>query len=131
MKPLLILFSFFLLGAAARSCKEPKSLPPGCYLGRLEIKGVCMNYTISIQSKNADTSLTLARWTDENTGKTYKNVFGLASRCHFPDSLKAGDEFYFTIDSTSVQNCLVCLAYYPTPARKLFIKVHNAPCSQP
>lgn len=90
-----------------------------------------MNYTISIQSKNFDTSMVIAEWTDESTGKLYKNVFGLGSRCTFPDSLQAGDEFYFTIDTTSVQNCAVCMAYYPTPAKKLSIKVLNAPCTKP
>jgi hypothetical protein len=126
---LIILLSFiFLLSATAKSCKE-QQLPPGCYKGRLEIKALCMNYTISIQSKNFDTSMVVANWTDETTGKAYKNVFDLGSKCNFPDSIKAGDEFYFTIDSSSVQNCMVCMAYYPTPPKKLPIKVLNAPCT--
>jgi hypothetical protein len=86
-------------------------------------------YTVSIQSKNFDTSMVVANWTDQNSGKTYKNVFELGSKCKFPDSLKAGDEFYFTIDTTSVQNCMVCMAYYPTPPKKLSIKVLNAFCT--
>jgi hypothetical protein len=130
MKLLVLLSSIILLSATAKSCKE-QQLPPGCYKGRLEIKARCMNYTISIQSKNFDTSMVVANWTDETTGKTYKNVFDLGSKCNFPDSIKAGDEFYFTIDSTSVQNCMVCMAYYPTPPKKLPIKVLNAPCSKP
>jgi hypothetical protein len=129
MKLLLLLSSFILLSASTKSCKE-KALPPGCYKGRLEIKALCMNYTISIQSKNFDTAMVVANWTDESTGKNYKNVFGLGSRCTFPDSLKEGDEFYFTIDTTSVQNCMVCMAYYPTPAKKLSIRVVNAPCTK-
>jgi hypothetical protein len=133
MKILLILSSFVFLSASTKSCKDRKEqdLPPGCYKGKLEIKELCMNYTISIQSKNFDSSMVVTKWTDENTGKVYKNVFGLASRCTFPDSLKAGDEFYFTIDSTTVQNCMVCMAYYPTPPKKLSIKVLNAPCANP
>lgn len=128
MKLLLILSSFILVSAANKSCKE--QLPPGCYKGKLEIKALCMNYTISIQSKNFDGSMVVANWTDETTGKNYKNVFGLDSRCTFPDSLKAGDEFYFTIDSTSKQDCSVCMAYYPTPEKKLSIKVLNSPCTK-
>src|SRR5574337_1288151 len=128
MKLLLVLSSFILLSSSTKSCKE-QELAKGCYKGKLEIKALCMNYTISIQSKNFDTSTVAANWTDESTGKSYKNVFGLASRCTFPDSLKEGDEFYFTIDTTSVQNCMVCMAYYPTPSKKLSIKVLNAPCT--
>lgn len=130
MKLLLLLSSFILLSASTRSCKDTE-LPAGCYKGKLEVKGECMNYTISIQSNNFDTSMVVANWTDENTGRSYKNVFGLGSRCTFPDSLKAGDEFYFTIDTTSVQDCMVCMIYYPTPQKKLSIKVLNAPCTKP
>jgi hypothetical protein len=129
MKLLLVLSSFILLSSSTKSCKE-QELAKGCYKGKLEIKALCMNYTISIQSKNFDTSMVVANWTDENTKKNYKNVFGLGSRCTFPDSLKEGDEFYFTIDTTSVQNCMVCMAYYPTPSKKLSIKVLNAPCTK-
>jgi hypothetical protein len=128
MKLLLLVASLVFISASTKSCKE--DLPAGCYKGKLEIKAECMNYTISIQSRNFDTSMVVSNWTDDNTGKTYKNVFGLSSRCTFPDSLKAGDEFYFTIDSTTVQNCMVCMAYYPTPEKKLSIKVLNAPCSK-
>lgn len=128
MKLLIILSSFILVSATNKSCKE--ELPPGCYKGKLEIKAECMNYTISIQSKNFDASMVVANWTDENTGRNYKNVFGLSSRCTFPDTLKAGDEFYFTIDSTSRQDCAVCMMYYPTPEKKLSIKVLNEPCTK-
>jgi len=127
MKLLLLFSSFMLLSASTKSCKEAQ-LPIGCYKGKLEIKALCMNYTITIENKNFDTSMVVANWTDESTGKIYKNVFGLGSRCTFPDTLKEGDEFYFTIDSTSVQNCMVCMAYYPTPVKKLSIKVLNARC---
>lgn len=113
-------------------CKNKKANPTfntnGCYKGRLEVKGGCMNYTISIASPEPDTSLTVANWTDENTGKTYKNVFALNSRCTFPGNVNEGDEFYFTIDSTSVQNCAVCLMYYPVPPKRLSIKVIPGPC---
>ena len=87
-----------------------------------------MNYTIGITSKDFDTSLVVANWTDESTGRSYKNVFALNSRCTFPSELNEGDEFYFMIDTTSVQNCLVCLMYYPVPFKKLSIKVIPGPC---
>jgi hypothetical protein len=131
MKFLFFAASFFLL-TAKEYCKSKKSNAnantSGCYKGRLEVKGGCMNYTISITSQNFDTSLVMTKWTDENTGKTYKNAFALGSKCTFPDSISEADEFYFMIDSSSVQNCAVCLMYYPVPSKKLSIKVLPAPC---
>ena len=124
MKLFFILSSLIVL-TSSHSCKS--SLPAGVYKGKLEVKGKCMNYTISMQSKNFDTSMVLASWTDENTNKTYNNVFALASRCNFPSSINAGDEFYFKIDSNYIQHCMVCLIYYPTPSKKLFIKVIDPP----
>ena len=87
-----------------------------------------MNYTISMAGKDFDTSFVVANWTDESTGKAYKNVFALNSRCTFPGTINQGDEFYFKIDTTTVQNCFVCLIYYPVPSKKLSIKVIPGPC---
>ena len=100
-----------------------KSSDNTAYKGRLEIKGMCMNYTVKLLAGNLDTSLIESKWTDENTNKSYTNVFALGSRCSFPASIEQGEEFLFTIDSTTVQNCSVCLAYYPTPSKHLSIKV--------
>ena len=72
-----------------------------------------------------DTSMVVPQWRDETTGKTYKNAFGLANPCDFPASIKEGDEFYFTIDTVKARNCAVCMAYYPTPQKKLIIKVRQ------
>lgn len=131
MKFFVLLASVFLFGTSKENCKKKNAelLPKGCYKGRLEIKADCMNYTISIQSNNFDADAVEADWKDETTGKMYKNVFGLKSVCNFPDSIGKGDEFYFMIDSAHVQNCMVCLMYYPTPQKKLFIKVLNQPCT--
>ena len=84
-----------------------------------------MNYTIAITGKEVDTSLVLPSWTDETTGKTYRNVFALGSPCTFPESIREGDSFRFTIDNTTKQDCSVCMMYYPTPAKRLKIKVLN------
>jgi hypothetical protein len=133
MKFFLLIAPFILLTSPKESCKHKKKdnaalMTPGCYKGKLEVKGGCMNYTIGITSPNFDTSMVMANWTDETTGKAYRNVFALNSRCTFPDTIKAGDEFYFKIDSTTVQNCAVCLMYYPVPPKKLSIKVIPGPC---
>src|SRR5437868_2989349 len=104
---LFLLVSFILL-VTKENCKQKKTnttiSATNCYKGKLEVKGGCMNYTISVVNSNIDTSLIVANWTDENTGKSYKNAFALGSRCNFPDTINAGDEFYFSIDSTTVQN---------------------------
>ena len=132
MKFFFIITSLILLGSTKENCKKRKQnvdiAVEGCYKGKLEVKGGCMNYTISITGAGFDTSLVVASWTDENTGKSYKNVFALGSRCTFSETINAGDEFYFEIDNAAGQNCAVCMMYYPVPAKKLSIKVIQDPC---
>ena len=132
MKFFLLISSLILVTASKEKCghkdNDNKTATSRCYKGKLEIKGPCMNYTISMAGKDFDTSLVVANWTDESTGKAYKNVFALNSRCTFPGTINQGDEFYFKIDTTTVQNCFVCLIYYPVPPKKLSIKVIPAPC---
>ena len=122
MKLLFALSAIFLLTISADKCGNKKT-ESGQYKARLEIKAICMNYTLRLLEGNIDTSLITANWTDESTGKTYTNVFGLGSRCTFPSNIEQGDDFYFIIDTAQKQECAVCLAYYPTPPRKLSIKV--------
>jgi hypothetical protein len=118
------------VAATALACtSQKKLLGAGCYKGRLEIKGICSNYTIKLLDGTMDTTNLAASWTDETTGKGYTNVFALGSPCTFPETINAGDEFYFTIDTTTVQNCAVCMAYYPHPQKAVKIKVLNAPCN--
>ena len=84
-----------------------------------------MNYTLTVQEGDLDTSKVEHNWTDENTGKTYKNAFALGNPCDFPSSINQGDSFYFTLDSTEQEPCVVCQAYYPTPSKKLNIRVEE------
>jgi hypothetical protein len=132
MKLLVSVACFFLLSASKGGCKKKQVnadfISSGCYKGKLEVKGGCMNYTISIVDGKFDSSLVVPDWTNESTGKAYKNVFALGSRCTFPDNINEGDEFFFVIDNTAVQNCAVCMMYYPVPAKKLPIKVIQDPC---
>ncbi|RYZ29019.1 MAG: hypothetical protein EOO10_07675 [Chitinophagaceae bacterium] len=99
-----------------------------CFKGRLEIKGICSNYTIKLVEGKLDDSMIVANWKDDVTGKTHTNVFALGSPCTFPATLNEGDEFYFTIDTTR-QQCAVCMAYYPKPEKSLSIKVLDKPCN--
>jgi hypothetical protein len=119
-----IIASSFLL-SGKQGCHK-NNVSSGCYKGTLAVKGICMNYTIKVLDGKIDTSLFQAQWKDEHTDQSYTNVFALAGRCNFPAGINEGDTFYFTIDSTQVQNCMVCMAYYPVPAKHLFIKVVDA-----
>ncbi len=120
MKLFIFLAAVFLLTVSADGCKKKNK---SVYKGRLEIKALCMNYTIKVLEGKTDTSFVTANWTDETTNKSYANVFTLGSPCTFPDSLKEGSEFYFVIDTSGNKQCAVCMAYYPTPPKKLQIKV--------
>ena len=113
----------FILAATTNKCKNKNE--NASYKGKLEVKGMCMNYTIKLLEGNIDSSKLVAEWKNEVTGKTHNNVFALGSVCNFPSTINEGDEFYFTIDSTYVSNCAVCLAYYPKPAKSIAIKVVN------
>ncbi len=117
---------FFLavLSTILLSAGECKKKNDGAkYRGRLEVAGICMNYTIGVTEGDPGADKLVARWTDEVTKKEYTNVFRLGNPCQFPSTIKQGDEFYFTIDTTNQKDCAVCLAYYPTPEKALSIKV--------
>ncbi|HEV8286328.1 MAG TPA: hypothetical protein VGQ09_18600 [Chitinophagaceae bacterium] len=120
MKLILLLYTISL-STSIDNCKS--KVKKVKYKGRLEIAGICMNYTIKLLEGNIDTSKISASWRDEVTGKAYTNVFALANPCSFPTSIKQGDEFYFSIDTSSSKECMTCMAYYPKPPKKLPIKV--------
>jgi hypothetical protein len=78
-----------------------------------------------VQGK-VDTSLVVNNWKDEKRNQTYNGVFTVSNKCTFPASLKEGDEFEFTFDpQPPVQNCMVCLAFYPTPTKSNAIKISS------
>jgi len=120
MKKIIVLPVFIILLISHSGCSKTNGVK---YKGKLEIQGICMNYTVRLLEGNMDTSMITTNWTDAVTGKQYVSVFGLGSPCNFPATIKENDEFYFIIDKTSKQNCAVCMAYYPTPPKKLSIKV--------
>ena len=113
----------FILATTTNKCKDKST--SSVYKGKLEVKGMCMNYTIKLLEGNIDTSKLIAEWKNEMTGKTHNNVFALGSVCNFPSTINEGEEFYFSIDTTYVSNCAVCLAYYPKPKKSISIKVVN------
>lgn len=82
-----------------------------------------MNYTIALLEGNIDSSKIVKTWTDETTNKVYSNVFALENPCNFPAGIKQGDEFYFVTQVAVKEPCAVCMAYYPTPEKKLSIQI--------
>ena len=110
-----------LLLSAGECNKKPSSGQP--MKGRLEVAGICMNYTIRLLDGTIDTSMIAANWTDEATNISYTNVFAPGNPCRLPATIKQGDEFYFSIDTSTQEECIICMAYYPTPPKKIFIKV--------
>jgi hypothetical protein len=124
---MLIAATTAIISFAPNACNKNSSNEK-CYKGKLEIKALCMNYTIKLLEGEMDTSSIAAQWTDEHTGKSYTNVFSLGSPCTFPPGINEGDEFYFTIDTTTKQDCAVCMAYYPKPAKQLAIKILPGAC---
>ncbi|MBB1284647.1 hypothetical protein HRH25_09710 [Flavisolibacter sp. BT320] len=123
MKTILI----FIIAAGLLQQCSPKPAASSCYKGKLVIKALCANYTIALMEGALDSSQIAPSWTDESTGKTYRNVFALGSPCSFPDSIQEGQEFYFTLAPKDSQ-CAVCMAYYPKPEKALSIKVLEKPC---
>jgi len=127
MQRLLFLSAIFLLTISADKCNKKEKSSEAfseVFKAKLEIKAICMNYTVRVID-NIDTLNVVSNWTDETTKRSYKNVFALANPCNFPDSIKQGDEFYFVIDTLSTKPCMVCMAYYPVPGKKLPIKIVN------
>ena len=122
MKLYFVLSALFILTVSADKCGK-KETAGNKFKAKLETKALCMNYTLRLLEGKVDTSLVVSNWTNESTGKQYSNVFGLGNPCDFPDSIKEGDEFYFTIDTSRIKDCMVCMAYYPTPSKKISIKV--------
>lgn len=103
--------------------KTEETKSAGRYTGRLEVAGICKNYTISVIEGEMDKKLVEAEWTDASTQKKYTNAFKLGNPCDFPAAIKAGDTFHFVIDTSPSKECIVCMAYYPTPSKALSIKV--------
>lgn len=90
---------------------------------RFEVAGICSNYTFSLLGGNIEAGSVVESWTNPQTNTTYTKAFSIANPCDLPKNLKEGDEFYFKIENNPSKHCMACMAYYPTPDKKLNIKV--------
>lgn len=99
------------------------------YAGRLALKGICMNYVITLEGEVPEgwieNNYIDPSWTHPYSEVVYTNSFRLGSVCDFPESIKEGDLFYFTasVEPFNEQQCAVCEAYSPTPQPTLFLNV--------
>lgn len=123
MKIYLIAAGLFVALSSCNNKTAPVSNAGGKMKARFEVSGICSNYTFSLIEGSKDTSLVEASWTNPQTDSTYTNAFGVKNPCDLPEGLKVGDEFYFELDNDRPNRCMICMAYYPTPAKKLNIKV--------
>lgn len=121
-----VVLGLLLTAFSQQRCQKQKAAD-SCFKGRLAVKGICSNYTIQVLEGNMDPAKVEASWTHPQTGVAYRQVFALGSPCTFPASLNEGDEFYFTLEPP-VQDCAVCEAYSPKPAKALAITVVDKPC---
>jgi hypothetical protein len=127
---IIVLLMLSIVTLSAFKCKKEAVVnKPSCYKGRLEVKGTCINYTIKLLEGNVISDKIEKNWKDPITGKEYTNVFRLENICNFPATLKEGDEFYFELENNPSTECFRCLAFYPTPAKGMSIKVISGTCS--
>lgn len=124
----IILLALPLFAVDNTQCNKAKN-PATCLKGKLEIKGICSNYVITITQGNFDPSKVAASWTDPESNKTYKNAFKLGSPCTFPTNLDEGDEFYFEFVPETRDECTVCMAYRPVPEQINMIRVLGENCN--
>ena len=119
-------FSYAIIFLLTISCNKSSDTSIACFKGKLVLKGICMNYVIQIIEGDIDKSLFESSWQNPVTNTSYQNVFGLESICNFPSTINEGDEFYFTIPKNpKAQTCAQCLAYSPTPSKKINIEICN------
>lgn len=124
MKKLISVLLVVLMVASAYQCNNKTgSGKEGTLKGRLVVKEICSHYVVQVISGSSDTSRVTNGWLDDKRGKTYDNVFTVSNRCSFPADLKEGDEFEFTFEPEVMEDCAVCMAYYPTPPKRNTIKI--------
>lgn len=120
---MLKILGWMVLLLAVTGCDKQETIANGCFKGKLVVKGICKNDVIQLLEGKSDALLVESSWTYPTTGTVYQNVFAVDSKCTFPDSLREGDEFYFTLDSTQSEDCALCKALSPVPTTKLKIKL--------
>lgn len=114
-----------IFALTAFQCNNKMIAADGVLKGKLVIKELCGHYVLQVTNGSLDSSIVTNGWKDDKRNKTYDNVFTIANRCGFAnENLNEGDEFEFRIDKNPApEDCLVCMAFYPTPAKRHAIRV--------
>jgi hypothetical protein len=125
MKRLSFLLCILTICITAYRCNNKTVPADGILKGKLVIKELCGHYVVQVQNAKLDTSLVSNGWRDDKRNKTYDNVFTVSNRCGFADAaLKEGDDFEFQFDKNPPpEDCLVCMAFYPTPRKQNVVRV--------
>jgi hypothetical protein len=120
-------YFYLLMGfgiAGINSCKTAsKADNTSLLVGKLVISEICSHLVVSVESGNISPDKLTASFRDEKRATSFNNVFTIANTCNFEKTgIKEGDRFYFEIiPNTAQEECMVCMAYYPTPEAKLSI----------
>jgi hypothetical protein len=104
-------------------CNKDDTDESEIFLGKLVVKGICMNYVIQVNDDNFPSNMLEENWTNEFSEIEYQNVFALKSFCDFPENIEEVDTFSFVIDDNKDILCAVCLAYSPVPRKSVSITV--------
>ena len=124
MRILILLTSCILIiaGGACKSTAVPTATGK-MLTGKLVISELCNHYVVSVLSGSLPSTAVTASYRDEKRNLTYTNVFTVESKCSFEKAgIKEGEQFSFELATAGYQeNCMVCMAYYPTPATRLSI----------
>lgn len=64
-------------------------------------------------------------WTMQGTSNTYEHVAVVSNKCELPETLKAGDEFYFKVikESDARKDCMACMMYDFPPSKGIYLQV--------
>ena len=125
MKKLLFLLTLISISFTAYRCNNRAVPADGVLKGKLVIKELCGHYVVQVLNAKLDGSLVANGWRDDKRNTTYDNVFTVSNRCGFANAnLDEGAEFEFMFDKNPPpEDCLVCMAYYPTPDKKNVVRV--------
>lgn len=125
MKQLFFLLFAIMTIVTAYKCNNKAVPADGVLKGKLVIRELCGHYVVQVTNAKLDSAYVINGWRDDKRNKTYDNVFTVANRCGFANAnLDEGDEFEFSFDKNPPpEDCLVCMAYYPTPEKRNVIKV--------
>jgi len=95
-----------------------------CYKGRLENVPNCGAPVIKILEGDLS-NIEHEDWVNPANNESHDDVFVVKNYCDFYESrIEEGEEFYFVVKSSmEAQNCVICTALYPVPAKINVIKV--------